>query len=197
MSLMAPETNLLQSSDLPMNSRTWHEGRAIWLEQLCQAFFKEDEKQTRVLAHWNTPYAVVFQVKRAGAMWNRRNLELHSKIVAAHEVIELVQVIDQSEADSKLFSSLIEEWHKERRNATWTVDIAMSPSYQKIIAMGKERAVPLILKQLAKEGDEPDHWFWALRILTDANPVPQEHQGDMVRMAEDWIAWGKTSGNAG
>ncbi len=146
---------------------------------------------------WSSPCAVIFQEKRGGSIWNKNVLNLESKIVPAYQTIELTLPIDRSEEDSKLFFALVSQWHRERRNAIWIADIAMCPSYQKIIAMGKERVLPLILKQLIKERKEPDHWFWALRILTDDNPVPQEHQGDMVRMAEDWIDWGQKNGYAG
>jgi len=67
--------------------------------------------------------------------------------------------------------------------------MSMLEPYQKIIAMGKP-AVPLILAQLRTEGDDPDQWFWALRVITGENPVRPEHQGDFLAMANAWLAWG-------
>ena len=66
-------------------------------------------------------------------------------------------------------------------------DIVMNPAYQRIIAMG-EKAVPLILRELERE---LDHWFWALEVLTDENPVSGEHEGNMVEMRERWMEWGR------
>ncbi len=190
MSVDVLEPNLLPASDQLLKKNPWREGMTTWLE--------DKESWSLILEQeWNSPYTVVFLPKHTGKTWNRKNIELQSKVVAVYQAVGLAQPIDEREADLKLFTSLVSEWHKERRDASWIVEIAMCPSYQKIIAMGKKRAVPLILKQLEEERDEPDHWFWALRILTDANPVPDEHKGNIVEMANDWIEWGKKNGYAG
>jgi hypothetical protein len=64
----------------------------------------------------------------------------------------------------------------------------MCPSYQRIIGMGG-RVVPLILREMENEGDDPDHWFWALEMITGADPVPVEAYGDTVQMAQAWHSW--------
>ena len=69
------------------------------------------------------------------------------------------------------------------------------PAYQKILAMGQP-AVKLIFKQLENEGDDPDHWFWALEYLTGENPVRPENKGDMKRMRGDWLRWGLANGKS-
>ena len=61
------------------------------------------------------------------------------------------------------------------------------PAYQSIIDIGAE-AVPWLLERLAQS---PDHWFYALNQITDAQPVQPQHQGNINAMAEEWIAWGK------
>jgi hypothetical protein len=66
-------------------------------------------------------------------------------------------------------------------------------TYHKIINLGP-MAVPCILVELEKEGEEPRHWFYALRVITRANPVPKELQGQMPAMAKCWIKWGYESG---
>ena len=76
---------------------------------------------------------------------------------------------------------------------SWVTDMAMCPAYQSMIAMGLA-AVPLILSQLTSEGDEPDHWFWALRTLTNLDPVKAEDRGDIVKMADAWLGWGRSAG---
>ena len=97
--------------------------------------------------------------------------------------------------DSQRFKQFAAQWHSERHSTSSVTDMAMCPSYQRIIAMG-EAAIPLILSELRSEGDEPDHWFWALRVLTDADPVKDEHRGDIVKMAAAWLDWGRTHGYA-
>ena len=63
----------------------------------------------------------------------------------------------------------------------------MHPAYQSIIGMGQD-AVPLILDEMS---NQPDHWFWALRAITGANPCPPEHVGDVTAMTRDWLSWGR------
>lgn len=86
------------------------------------------------------------------------------------------------------FRLLAEKWRKERGITSSATKMAICPSYQRIIGMG-ERVVPLILRQMQDEGDDPDHWFWALEMITDADPIPVEAYGDTVRMAEAWFSW--------
>ncbi len=69
--------------------------------------------------------------------------------------------------------------------------MAMLPPYQKIIGMGPE-AVPLILEELRRH---PGYWFWALRMITDEDPVPKEVRGNMEKMIEAWVGWGVANGH--
>jgi len=94
--------------------------------------------------------------------------------------------------DSSKFSALVAQWRKERGIASSTTKIVTCPSYQKIIGMG-EKAVPLILRQLRAEGDDPDHWFWALEMITGEDPIPVEAYGDTTKMAEAWLLWAQGS----
>jgi hypothetical protein len=89
-----------------------------------------------------------------------------------------------------LFNALVSQWHDERGVTSSAMQMAMCPAYQRIIAMGPP-AIPLILRQLASEGDEPDMWFWALRVLTNVDPVPPQHRGNINAMARAWLDWGR------
>ena len=51
--------------------------------------------------------------------------------------------------------------------------------------------MPLILKDLVENG--PNDWFWALHVLTDANPITLTIAGNMKAMTEAWITWGKNA----
>ena len=66
----------------------------------------------------------------------------------------------------------------------------MHPAYQQIIGMGP-KALPFILRALEKD---IDHWFWALQAITGEDTVPQEDMGDMAKMREIWLAWGRERG---
>jgi hypothetical protein len=67
---------------------------------------------------------------------------------------------------------------------------AMDPSYQQIIGMGPA-ALPLIFEELRQR---PDHWFWALRMITGDDPVSPEDAGDIERMRADWLRYGEERG---
>ena len=91
------------------------------------------------------------------------------------------------------FDHYVKEWHEERGATSSISEMSICPSYQKIIGLGKEVAVPLILRKLEEEGNEPDFWFWALSVLDIDNPpvIPEDAQGDFIKMSEIWINWGK------
>ncbi len=88
------------------------------------------------------------------------------------------------------FNELVKTWKAERSATSSTIVIAMHPAYQRIISLGA-RAVPLILHELQRE---TDHWFWALKVITKEDPVPAKDRGNMQKMANAWIAWGRLKG---
>ena len=90
--------------------------------------------------------------------------------------------------DDALFMELREQWRVERGITSSLSDMIVCPSYLKIIGMGG-KALPLILKQLKSEGDDPDHWFTALQAITHKDPVPEDAHGDTVKMAKAWLLW--------
>jgi len=87
-------------------------------------------------------------------------------------------------AEFDLFKNL---WKRERSPVSAPEDIVRDWPYRAIIALGPE-VVPLILRELEKE---PGDWFWALAILTGANPVAEEDQGKLQAMTKAWLTWGK------
>lgn len=88
------------------------------------------------------------------------------------------------------FYSLANKWRHDVRAVSAVEKMAMHTCYQKIISMGWD-AVPLILRELQRE---PDHWFWALHVITGENPVKSEDAGDIDKMAKAWIEWGRKKG---
>jgi hypothetical protein len=93
-------------------------------------------------------------------------------------------------ADEQRFRYLAGAW-KAGRGATSSLTVmAIHPAYQQIIGMGPA-VVPLLLRELERE---PDHWFWALKAITAADPVPPEKWGRVSEMAAAWIQWGRDRG---
>ena len=98
--------------------------------------------------------------------------------------------LDPQIESGTLFRTFVDRWRTERGVRSSTTDILLSPSYQSIIGLGP-KAVPLILAQMESEGDDPDQWFFALQVLTHANPVAEEDEGDFNAMAKAWIDWAR------
>lgn len=90
-----------------------------------------------------------------------------------------------------LFEQEFEEharvWRIETVFSSTIQDISSHPSYQKIIKMGPG-VLPLIFRELELE---EDFWFWALREITEEDPVPDKHRGNVPKMAKYWLKWAK------
>jgi hypothetical protein len=90
----------------------------------------------------------------------------------------------------KRFATLAAEWKAERGHSSSIVKLCAHPAYQQIIGMG-HKAIPLLLRELERE---PDHWFWALKVITGVNPVPRESRANIKEMAHHWVNWGREQG---
>lgn len=112
-------------------------------------------------------------------------------LVAALDVaaVRVTTIFDRNYLNKKLFSEYIKSWHKERGVTSSISEITNCPSYRRIIGMGPDVAIPMILRQLKREGSKPDHWFDALETLTGVNPILEERYGNMVEMAKSWFEW--------
>src|SRR4030081_2767188 len=95
-----------------------------------------------------------------------------------------------SAALEALFDTLVARWKEERGPSSSTTELAMCPSYQRIIGLGPA-VLPFLLRELERE---PDHWFWALKAITGADPVPAASRGKIRDMARLWIEWGRQQG---
>jgi hypothetical protein len=91
---------------------------------------------------------------------------------------------------SARFAGLASTWREETAVTSSFTDMVLNSAYQQIIALGPD-VVPIILRALERR---PDHWFWALSALTGANPIPAEAAGDLPRMTDAWLQWGRAQG---
>lgn len=78
-------------------------------------------------------------------------------------------------------------WRNETRNISNVREVIGHYAYRRIIEMGPA-VVPYVLRELERF---PDLWFYALRKLTNANPVRQEYAGNVRKMREAWLTWAK------
>ena len=111
--------------------------------------------------------------------------------VATSAQLEMFQ--ERTNDEYFTFKSLMDKWRIERGSTSSTTEMVLCPAYQSIIGMGPI-AIPLILAELVSEGNNPDHWFWALQVLTRANPVPDEDEGNLRKMTRAWLGWAAAHG---
>jgi len=115
-----------------------------------------------------------------------------ARIIKTHHPKKDELFIDSKAQNWLRFQELVEAWRSERGATSSITDAVLCAAYQSIIGMGKT-AVPFILAQLKSEGDDPDQWFWALGVLTGADPVSNDDRGDYLKMAQAWLQWAETS----
>lgn len=88
------------------------------------------------------------------------------------------------------FSRLADDWQRDVAHVSSASKRDNHPAYQEIIALGPP-VVPLLLRDLEHMHR---HWFTALNAITHSNPVPLEDAGNIGKMVEAWLAWGKQQG---
>ena len=88
------------------------------------------------------------------------------------------------------FRSLEATWLAEVGYSSSSTELRGHPAFQEIIALG-DAVVPLMLRDLA---ERPRLWVWALPRITGADPVPAPDRGNIAKMSEAWLRWGREHG---
>jgi len=94
--------------------------------------------------------------------------------------------------DEQKFNMLASTWERNTRMMSSSSDMFLNESYLNIIGMG-EKALPFIFLEMQKE---PNHWFLALKSITGVDPVLPVDRGNIAKMTETWIKWGKDNNYA-
>jgi hypothetical protein len=120
-------------------------------------------------------------------------LEIHTEVETGSSLIYLAHyTTDPGSLEllriQTVFDDLISQWRKERGATSSITEIVMCRSHLRIIGMGP-MAIPLILREMEDEGDDPDMWFVALQMLTGADPVTDDARGNFKKMAALWFDW--------
>lgn len=123
---------------------------------------------------------------------NRRKLsyvpqESPSVIMIIHPPLKAKKPDIESNIERK-FRSLATQWSRDTEHLSSVKKAIMNRSYQRILTLG-EKAIPCILREMEHN---PDHWFYALEIISDENPVSPEDDFDGAVAA--WLSWGKVKG---
>ena len=93
------------------------------------------------------------------------------------------------ESIEQRFRRLETHWLAETGHLSSSTKITGHPAFQEIISLGPG-VVPLMLRDLE---DRPRLWVWALPTITGADPVPPSDRGNIAKMSEAWLKWGKAN----
>jgi hypothetical protein len=88
------------------------------------------------------------------------------------------------------FRRLEADWLAGVGYSSSSTQLRSHPAFQEIISLG-EAVVPLMLRDLE---ERPRLWVWALPRITGADPVPESDRGNIARMSEAWLRWGREHG---
>ena len=106
--------------------------------------------------------------------------------------IPVEQPTDQRETETveEHFRQLEATWMAEVGHHSSTSKLVNHPAFQEIIGLGPS-VVPLLLRDLE---ERPRLWVWALPAITGADPVAVPDRGNIARMSEAWLRWGRANG---
>jgi hypothetical protein len=88
------------------------------------------------------------------------------------------------------FRELEAAWQADTLFLSNPTKITAHWAFQEILKMG-ESVVPLMLRDLQ---DRPRLWVWALPRITGEDPVPASDAGNIGKMGEAWLRWGRDKG---
>jgi hypothetical protein len=96
-------------------------------------------------------------------------------------------VVPNIDVVGEQFRKLASEWSEDTWHISSISDLTAHPSYRKIIDMGMD-VVPFLLKDLQQTHR---FWFVALSEITKLRPFDPRHAGDVAKMTDAWVTWGK------
>lgn len=88
------------------------------------------------------------------------------------------------------FNRLADTWRNDVAHLSSSSKRDNHPAYKEIITLGPP-VVPLLLQDLERTHR---HWFTALSAITNAQPVMSEDAGNIGKMVQAWLEWGKEQG---
>jgi len=94
------------------------------------------------------------------------------------------------ESVEQRFRRLESLWTAETGHLSSSSRIVGHPAFQQIISMGNA-VVPLMLHDLE---ERPRLWVWALPEITGAAPIDPDDAGNIAKMSQAWLKWGKENG---
>ncbi len=85
------------------------------------------------------------------------------------------------------FMTLARKWKEETVGLSTGLKRFMNINYLHIIGMGAP-VVSLLLNDMQQTSE---HWFLALRAITREDPINPDDYGNVPKMIESWLRWGR------
>jgi hypothetical protein len=98
--------------------------------------------------------------------------------------------VPPTESIEQRFRRLGAEWRADTEFLSDAGKIIGHPAFRAVVSLGEE-VVPLLLRELEAR---PSLWVWALPEITGANPVASADGGNIRKMSEAWVQWGREQG---
>ena len=153
------------------------------------------EKQPRIMRQSLHERHLLMRDSYAQYRAERRQRIFYSRVFGRDAVTGVfgLRIVEHEESTiEQRFKKLADDWRRQKGPISSVTLKSMIPAYQRIIGLGRA-VIPLILKELERK---PDHWFYALEMLTAEaeNPVSDSDAGNINKMAAAWVRWGKERG---
>jgi hypothetical protein len=91
------------------------------------------------------------------------------------------------ESVEERFKRLACDWEEAVAYQSSTTLRNSHPAYRAIVALGPE-VIPYLLRDMETN---QTHWFAALREITGADPVPTSAAGNVPKVIQAWLDWGR------
>ncbi len=104
--------------------------------------------------------------------------------------VKQTPAVEPAETLEARFRRLEAAWRADTAYTSSSTEIRNHPAFQEIVRLG-DAVVPLMLRDLE---EKPRLWVWALPRITGADPVPPSDRGNIIRMSEAWLRWGREQG---
>lgn len=125
------------------------------------------------------------------AKWEGQSVAGEWETVGVGDILYLEADLPSVMSLETIFELLADQWRRETEFVSSVTKMHMHPAYLRIIAMGPRIIAPVLRELQAR----PDQWFEALQALSGGvNPIADEDAGNLRRMADAWLAWGRDRG---
>lgn len=162
---------------------------APWVAEMRQHYLRNRTVRIGDVARW------LHEQSRPLATWSSRPSSTTSELLrelATKKSVGNGSVLPPPSVRSteQEFLELVSEWKTAVHFSSSLTEMLRHDAYRRIVAMGT-RVVGLLIHEMATD---PDHWGPALTEITGAQPIQESDAGNLRKIAEAWVRWGREHG---